>query len=400
MAIQDSLPRVGESRTPGAAWIYDPKVRGIAFQAALILGFLAFVGWIAVNTVQNLQRANIASGFDFFWGRAGFDISQTLIAYTNDSTYGRAFVIGLLNTLLVAALGIVLASILGFIVGVARLSRNWLIAKIATVYVEIFRNIPLLLQLLFWYKAVLSVLPGPRQSYLLPFGSHLSNRGLILPNPLIGEGFGKTLVAVVVAIAAIVLISTWAKRRQMETGQPFPTFLVGLGILIALPLAVFLVTGAPLSFEYPELQGFNFVGGFQIKPEFMALLLGLVLYTATYIGEIVRAGILAVAHGQTEASFALGLRPGSTLRLVVVPQALRVIIPPLTSQYLNLTKNSSLAVAVGYPDLVSVFSGTVLNQTGQAVEVIFITMMVYLAISLATSAFMNWFNRRVALVER
>jgi general L-amino acid transport system permease protein len=400
MAIQDSLPRVGEGRRPGAALIYDPKVRGIVFQAALTITFVAFVAWIAHNTIENLQRANIASGFDFFWGRAGFDISQTLIAYTNDATYGRAFLIGLLNTLLVAALGIVFASILGFIVGVARLSKNWLIARIATVYVEIFRNIPLLLQLLFWYKAVLSVLPGPRQSYQLLLGSNLSNRGLILPYPLFGEGFGKTLVAVIVAIAAVILIATWAKRRQMATGQLFPTFLVGLGILIGLPLVVFLFTGAPLSFEYPELTGFNFVGGLQIKPEFMALLLGLVLYTATYIGEIVRAGILAVAHGQTEAAHALGFRPGFTLRLIVIPQALRVIIPPLTSQYLNLTKNSSLAVAVGYPDLVSVFSGTVLNQTGQAVEVIFITMMVYLAISLATSAFMNWFNRRVALVER
>jgi general L-amino acid transport system permease protein len=400
MAIQDSLPRAGESRLPGAALIYDPKVRGIVFQAALTVGFVAFVAWIAHNTIENLQRANIASGFDFFWGRAGFDISQTLIAYTNDATYGRAFLVGLLNTLLVAALGIVLASILGFLVGVARLSKNWLIARIATIYVETFRNIPLLLQLLFWYKAVLSVLPGPRQSYQFPFGSHLSNRGLILPYPLFGEGIGKTLVALVVAAAAVILVSTWAKRRQMETGQPFPTFMAGLGILIGLPLVVFLLTGAPLSFEYPELKGFNFVGGFHIKPEFMALLLGLVLYTATYIGEIVRAGILAVAHGQTEAAHALGFRPGTTLRLVVIPQALRVIIPPLTSQYLNLTKNSSLAVAVGYPDLVSIFSGTVLNQTGQAVEVIFITMMVYLAISLATSAFMNWFNRRVALVER
>jgi general L-amino acid transport system permease protein len=400
MAVQDSLPRVGEGRRRSTSLIYDPKFRGIVFQAALTLGLIAFVAWIAHNTVENLQRANIASGFGFFSNRAGFDISQTLISYTNDASYGRAFLVGLLNTLLVAALGIVLASILGFIVGVARLSKNWLIAKIATVYVETFRNIPLLLQLLFWYKAVLSVLPGPRQSYQLPLGSNLSNRGLILPYPLFGEGFGKTLVAIVVAILAVILVATWAKRRQMATGQPFPTFIAGLGILIVLPLVVFLATGAPLSVEYPELKGFNFVGGFHIKPEFMALLLGLVLYTATYIGEIVRAGILAVAHGQTEASYALGFRAGPTLRLIVVPQALRVIIPPLTSQYLNLTKNSSLAVAVGYPDLVSVFSGTVLNQTGQAVEVIFITMMVYLTISLATSAFMNWFNRRVALVER
>ena len=398
MAVQESLPRIRNGGS--SSLLYDPKVRGIAFQAILTIGLIVFFGWLALNTYENLQRANIASGFGFWSGRAGFDISQTLIPYDPNSTYGRAFLVGLLNTLLVAGIGIVLASILGFILGIARLSKNWLIAKIATVYVETLRNIPLLLQLLFWYKAVLSVLPGPRQSYQLPLGSNLSNRGLILPNPIFGEGFGKTLVALLVATLAVVLIAMWAKRRQMATGQPFPMFLVGLGILIGVPLVVFLATGAPLSFEFPELKGFNFVGGFQIKPEFMALLLGLVLYTATYIGEIVRAGILAVAHGQTEASYALGLRAGVTLRLVVIPQALRVIIPPLTSQYLNLTKNSSLAVAVGYPDLVSVFSATVLNQTGQAVEVIFITMMVYLTISLITSAFMNWFNRSVALVER
>ncbi len=383
-----------------ASFLYRPEVRQAIYQAVLVIGLALLLYVLITNTAANLRRQNIASGFGFIDRTAGFDVSQHLIDYNNSMTYGRAFLVGLLNTLLVAALGIVLASILGFIVGVARLSKNWLLAKIATVYVETFRNIPLLLQLLFWYKAVLSVLPGPRQSYQFPFGSHLSNRGLILPYPLFGEGFGMTLVAVLVAIAVIILVSTWAKRRQMETGQPFPIFMVGLGILIGLPLIVFLLAGAPLSFEYPELTGFNFVGGLHIKPEFMALLLGLVLYTATYIGEIVRAGILAVAHGQTEAAYAVGLRPGSTLRLIVIPQALRVIIPPLTSQYLNLTKNSSLAVAVGYPDLVSIFSGTVLNQTGQAVEVIFITMMVYLTISLATSAFMNWFNRRVALVER
>ncbi len=397
MAVQDQAERLTEQRT---LLINDPKFRGLVFQVGLAVGFVVFVIWIVLNTIQNLQRAHIASGFGFLGHRAGFDISQTLISYSPEMTYGRAFLVGLLNTLLVAALGIVFASIIGFLVGIARLSKNWLVAKIAAVYVETLRNVPVLLQLLFWYKAVLSILPSPRQGYVLPFGTSLSNRGLIIPRPIYGPDFTATVIAVVVAIVAIVVVERWARRRQTATGRAFPTIKVGLAILIGLPLIVFLMTGSPLTFEYPELKGFNFVGGLQIKPEFLALLLGLTLYTATYIAEIVRGGILAVAHGQTEAAYALGLRPGTTLQLVVVPQALRVIIPPLTSQYLNLIKNSSLAVAIAYPDLVSVFEGTVLNQTGQAVEVIFITMMVYLTISLATSAFMNWFNRRVALVER
>ncbi len=397
MAVQDSAAGLPQQRS---SLIYDPKFRGIVFQVMLAVALAAFVAWIASNTIDNLQRAHIASGFGFLWARAGFDISQTLVPYTAESSYGRAFVVGLLNTLLVAVLGVIFASIIGFMLGVARLSKNWLIAQIATVYIETLRNIPVLLQLLFWYKAVLSILPAPRQGFNLILDSKLSNRGLIIPRPMFHEGFAATAIAFVIAILAIVVLAQWAQRRQMATGQIFPTFKVGLAILILLPATTFIVTGMPASFDLPELKGFNYTGGLQIKPEFMALLLGLTLYTATYIGEIVRAGILAVAHGQTEASYALGLRSGTALRLVIIPQALRVIIPPLTSQYLNLTKNSSLAVAVGYPDLVSVFSGTVLNQTGQAVEVIFITMLVYLTISLATSAFMNWFNQRVALVER
>ena len=397
MAVHDDAARLPHEHS---SLIYDPTFRGIVFQVLLALGLALFIGWIAFNTIDNLQRAHIASGFAFLWTRAGFDISQTLIPYSPEMSYGRAFLVGLLNTVLVAVLGVFFASIIGFMLGIARLSKNWLIAQIATVYIETLRNIPVLLQLLFWYKAVLSVLPSPRQGFNLPFGAKLSNRGLISPRPIFHEEFLATGIAVIVAIVAIAVLARWAHRRQMATGQIFPTVKVGIAILILLPAIVFFVTGMPASFEFPALQGFNYVGGTQIKPEFIALLLGLTLYTATYIGEIVRAGILAVAHGQSEASFALGLRPGTTLRLVIIPQALRVIIPPLTSQYLNLTKNSSLAVAVGYPDLVSVFSGTVLNQTGQAVEVIFITMLVYLAISLATSAFMNWFNQRVALVER
>jgi general L-amino acid transport system permease protein len=400
MAVEDIAtgPIVRTER--GVSLIYHPTVRAIAFQVLLSLALIAFVVWIADNTITNLRRAHIASGFSFLWNRSGFDIGQTLVPYSIESTYGRALLVGLLNTLLVAALGIVFASIIGFLLGIARLSGNWLIAKVATVYVETFRNIPVLLQLLFWYKAVLSVLPGPKQGLRLPFGSNLSNRGLLLPRPVFGADFTGTLIAIGAAIVLIAGVAIWARRRQMATGRQLPTFWVGLAILIGLPLIVFLATGAPLAFEIPELKGFNFVGGVNIKPEFMALLLGLSLYTATYIAEIVRAGIMAIADGQTEAANALGLRSGPTLRLVIIPQALRVIIPPLTSQYLNLTKNSSLAVAIGYPDLVAVFSGTVLNQTGQAVEVIFITMLVYLAISLTVSIFMNWFNKRAALVER
>jgi general L-amino acid transport system permease protein len=400
MAVDESLPRTASAAPARASLLYDPTIRAIVFQVLLAGSLVAFVVWIAVNTVTNLRRANIASGFDFLWNRSGFDIAQSLISYSSESTYGRALIVGLLNTILIAILGIILASIIGFLLGIARLSGNWLLSRLAAVYVETLRNIPVLLQLLFWYKAVLSVLPSPRQGLQLPFGANLSNRGLLLPRAIGEPGLVDTGIAFLVGILAAAVIGRWARRRQLATGRPFPMLWTSLALVIGFPVLVFLASGAPLAFEFPQLKGFNFIGGWNIKPEFMALLLGLSLYTATYIAEIVRAGILAVAHGQTEAAHALGLRPGATLRLVVIPQAMRVIIPPLTSQYLNLTKNSSLAVAIGYPDLVAVFAGTVLNQTGQAVEVIFLTMLVYLAISLTTSLFMNWFNRRVALVER
>ena len=381
----------------------DPKVRGLVFQVLLIIAVIYLVYSGVTNAIDNLARAGIASGFGFFGERAGFDIGQSFIPYTNDSTYLRAFFVGLLNTMVVAVIGIFFATLIGFIVGLARLSKNYLVQKFATVYVETLRNIPLLLQLLFWYKAVLAILPSPRAGGLEPGVEvvfNLNNRGLYMPR-IVPEGGAQFIAyALILAIVAWILIGRWAKKRQMATGQQFPVFLTGLGLFIFLPLIAYLVTGMPLSLEYASLQGFNMVGGWVIQPEFMALLLGLSLYTASFIAEIVRAGILAVSHGQSEAAFALGLRPNLTSRLVVVPQAMRVIIPPLTSQYLNLTKNSSLAVAIGYPDLVSIFGGTVLNQTGQAVEVISITMLVYLTLSLLTSAFMNWFNSSVALVER
>ncbi len=394
-------PLPAETQPPAkAAFWNDPQVRAIFFQV-LVLGAVIGGGvYLVNNTIANLERQGIASGFDFLERTAGFSISMTLIEYSEENTYGRAFLVSLINTLVVAVIGVILATIIGFIVGVARLSNNWLIAKMAAVYIETLRNIPLLLQLFFWYFAVLRTLPSPRQSVTLFDSFFLNKRGLYSPAPIFEEGFGLITAAFVVAVVAIVFMVRWAKKRQQETGQQFHTFYYSLALLIGLPLLAAVVTGFPLSWEYPELKGFNFRGGMEIIPEFAALVVALATYTASFIAEIVRAGILAVSHGQTEAAGALGLRRGPTLRLVIIPQALRVIIPPLTSQYLNLTKNSSLAAAIAYPDLVLVFAGTALMQTGQAVEIIAITLGVYLTISLLISAFMNWYNKKMALVER
>jgi general L-amino acid transport system permease protein len=378
----------------------DPKIRSIAYQVALCAVIAFLVYGAARNAITNLERAHIASGFGFWDQTAGFDISQSMISYSNLSTYGRAFWVGLCNTLLVAALGIVLATILGFIVGIARLSKNWLVNKAASGYVETIRNIPLLLQLLFWYNAVLKALPDLRESVRIPGGAFLNNRGLFLPEPIPQSGFGFVEIAVLVGIVASIAFSIWARRRQEKTGEQAPVFLVSLGLVVGAPLLIFLAAGHPISFDFPQAGKFNMSGGIEILPEFAALLFGLSLYTAAFIAEVVRAGIRAVSHGQTEAAYSLGLRAQPTLRLIVVPQAMRVIVPPLTSQYLNLTKNSTLAVAIGYPDLVQIFTGTVLNQTGQAVEVVAITMAVYLTISLTTSMLMNFYNSRIALVER
>ena len=380
--------------------MYRAEVRQVLYQVLLVLVLAALFWMIVSNTATNLRNQNIASGFDFLNFTAGFDISQSLVDYKNTSSYGRALLVGFVNTVVVAGVGIVLATALGFVAGVARLSSNWLIAKLSAVYVEVARNVPLLLQLFFWYFAVLRNLPGPRQSYsILGESVFLNVRGLYLPKPIPETGFGLVVAACVLGLLTAGGIYVWAWRRQMATGQPFPVLWSSLGLIMALPLAVFFILGAPLTLDHPVLQGFNFHGGMVVLPEFTALLAGLVIYTGAYIAEIVRAGILGVSKGQKEAARALGLTNGQMLRLVVIPQALRIIIPPLTSQHLNLTKNSSLAVAIAYPDLVSV-GGTVLNQTGQAVEVLLMIMGVYLSLSLLTSAFMNWFNRRIALVER
>jgi general L-amino acid transport system permease protein len=384
-----------------AAFYNDPKVRSVIYQLALC-AVVAFVVYGATtNAIEHLQRAHIASGFGFWDQTAGFDISQTLISYSSQaSTYGRAFWVGLLNTLLVAGLGVVFATILGFVVGISRLSKNWLLAKVATGYVETIRNIPLLLQLLFWYNAVLKTLPEMRDSVVILGGTYLNNRGLFLPRPQFLSGFDVVAVAALAGLIAAVVFYLWERRRQERTGQRGPVFTVTLALIVGLPLIVLALKGFPLTFDYPQAGRFNIAGGIEVLPEFAALLFGLSIYTAAFIAEVVRAGILAVSRGQIEAAYSLGLKPSPTLRLIVVPQAMRVIIPPLTSQYLNLTKNSTLAVAIGYPDLVQVFTGTVLNQTGQAVEVVAITMLVYLTISLVTSFAMNLYNRRVALVER
>ncbi len=395
-----AVESVGAQQPARVAFYNDPKIRSIAYQVALCVLVVLVIYAATTNALDNLQRAHVASGLGFWNQAAGFDISQTLIDYSASvSTYGTAFWVGLLNTLLVGVLGIILATILGFTIGISRLSKNWLLSKVATGYVETIRNIPLLLQLLFWYNAVLKALPDIRDSHKF-FGSYLNNRGLFVPEPLGGPGFGFVESAFAIGIVIAVAFYYWARKRQMATGQQAPVALVSLGLVIGLPLVVFLVLGMPLHFDTPQLGRFNLTGGLALQPEFVALLLGLSVYTAAFIAEVVRAGIRAVSHGQTEASYSLGMKPGPTLRLIIVPQAMRVIVPPLTSQYLNLIKNSSLAVAVGYPDLVQVFTGTVLNQTGQALEVVAITMLVYLFISLVTSLLMNIYNSRVKLVER
>ncbi len=386
---------------PPRVAIYNrPKIRAVFYQLVVLVALLWLGFEIALNAKANLDAQKITSGFGFLDNTAGFGINQSLIAYNEADTYARVFFVGLLNTLLVAAIGIVLATILGFVVGLARLSPNWLVARLAGGYVELIRNLPLLFQLLFWYLAVLGTLPGPRQSISLFGEIFLNNRGIIVPAPVAGEGTGAVIAVFALSVIATVALRVWAKRRQMRTGRQFPLFWASLALVVGPPLVALVAMGFPIGVESPELRGFNFVGGVRLLPEFIALLVALTTYTAAFIAEVVRAGVLAVPRGQTEAAFALGLRRGLALRLIVVPQALRVIVPPLTNQYLNLTKNSSLAVAVGYPDLFAVFAGTALHQTGQAIEIIAITMAVYLAISLITSALMNWYNARIQVAER
>lgn len=376
----------------------DERVRNIVWQVLVVGTLGAIFFWLWSNTVHNLEVRRIATGWGFLGREAGLPIAEHLIDYSPTDTYFRALMVGLLNTLKVAVVGIVLATILGTLIGIARLSKNWLLAKAAGIYVEVIRDLPLLLQLLFWY-AILQGLPGPRQAINPVDGVFLSNRGLKLPWIEWQDAHTWALAAFVVGAIVTYMLRRAATAKRMLDGRKRPVWPAGLGLMVGLPLAVWAALGAPFTPDMPALRGFNFRGGLNVSPEYFALLLGLTLYTAGFIAEIVRAGILAVAHGQWEAAQALGLRPGHVLTKIVLPQALRVIIPPMTSQYLNITKNSSLAVAIGYQDIVSI-ANTTLNQTGQAIEGIAIIMLVYLSISLSISLFMNWYNSKIALVER
>jgi len=380
-------------------FLNDPDKRAILYQIG-VAAMVALLGYYLIsNTLANLERQAIATGFGFIEKESAFEIGETLISYSAADTYGKALLVGALNTLLVSFIGIMLTVILGTFIGIARLSTNWLVSKLAAAYIEVFQDIPVLLQLFFWYAFFYEMLPSPRQA-LNPFtGLFLCNRGMIFAIPEYHPAFKYMGFAFLAGCVLVFFMRRWARKRQALTGKSFPVFSASMGLLLGLPLMTWLLAGMPTAMSIPVLKGFNFKGGLSVSPEFSALLLGLVLYTAAFVAEVVRAGIQSVSHGQSEAAMAIGLKPGQVLSLVILPQALRVIIPPLTSQMLNLTKNSSLAVAIGYPDFVSV-AGTTINQTGQAMEGVALIMAVYLCFSLATSAFMNWYNKKMKLVER
>ena len=395
--VNDRAPTDGGGFDISRAWA-DERVRGVIFQIAMVLGLVAVAVFIVLNTIANYEEAGLSFGYGFLFDTANFDINQRLAEYASTSTYGRALSVGALNTILVAVMGVAAATLIGFVTGVLRLSNNFLVSRIVAVWVEFTRNVPVLLQIIFWWLFMLA-LPKVRQSLSIGDTVFLNNRGARLPSPILEDGSAIVLATVLAGVVATVAVRLWAKKRQDATGRIFPVGWAGLGLIVGLPLAVYFILGQPLTFDLPVQKRFNLQGGFSITPELVALWLALSTYTGAFISEIVRSGILAVSKGQTEAAGALGLRRGQTMRLIVLPQALRVIVPPMTSQYLNLTKNSSLAVAIGYQDIVSV-GDTILNQSGQAIEVISIYMAFYLALSVITSTYMNWYNKRIALVER
>ncbi len=378
----------------------NQKTRAIVFQILAVFLLIMFFWYTGNNALVNIAKRGIQTGFSFLGDEAGFNILLTLIEYSTSSTYLDVFIVGILNSILVSVVSIFIATLLGFLVGVARVSSNWLLIKISSAYVEVIRNIPLLLQIFFWYFVLINVLPSLKQSYSLFNAFFLNSRGAFMPNPVFSDNFVYVVVAIVLAIVITIFLNHYLHKKQDETGQQFHNFYIGLAIIILLPLITFLSLDKPILWDIPALKKFNFAGGIHILPEFIALTFALSIYTSAFIAEVVRAGIQSVSHGQVEASSSLGLSNAFTLRYIIIPQAMRAIIPPLTSQYVNLTKNSSLATAIGYPDLVAVFAGTALNQSGQAIEIMLMTMLVYLTLSLTTSIFMNWYNARKELITR
>lgn len=390
----------GRSNTSSGSFFNNPRNRALIYQFLLLLGLGYFFFSIVSNTLANMEARGIQSGFGFLTTTAGFDILMSLVPYDATYTYGHTFLVGLLNTIMVSIIGIVFATILGFLMGVAYFSPNWLLKRLSIVYVETFRNIPLLLQVFFWYFAVLAALPSAQDSLSIGEAIFLNVRGLFLPALVEESGAAVVYGSIVVAVIGLVLFRRWAHKRQDETGEQLPVFLICLGVLIGTPLLTALVMGFPFHFDYPLIGRFNVSGGTSIIPELMALALALTVYTGAFIAEAVRAGVQSVPHGQTEAARSVGLKESRIMSLIIVPQALRVIMPLLNSEYQSLVKNSTLATAIGYPDLFTVFVGTSLNQTGQAIEIVFMTMAVYFVINMTISFFMNRLNARVALVER
>ncbi|RXJ68930.1 amino acid ABC transporter permease [Halarcobacter ebronensis] len=382
------------------AFYNNPENRALIYQVIVLLAIFLFTYFVLNNMFINIEKRGINTGFDFLNNEAGFGILQTLIHYDESDTHGKVFIIGLLNTLLVSFISIFFATVIGLLIGIGRLSKNFMVAKLSMVYIETFRNIPILLQILFWYNVVLASLPTPKQSLSYFDTIFFNNRGLYIPRPILESGFIAVFIAFILGIVAVIFLRKWSKKRHEETGEEFPIVWTSIAILIAAPTLVFFISGSPATLDYPALKGFNFKGGWSLIPELLALTFALSIYTATYIAEAVRAGIEAVPKGQKEAANALGLKDYIILKKVVLPQALRVIIPPVINQYLNLTKNSSLATAIGYPELVTVFAGTSLNQVGQSIEIILMTMAVYLTISIFISLIMNYFNSRTKIKER
>lgn len=395
-----AYPLLTIKRIAMLALLRNQKVRGFLFQLLTVIGLVAFLWYIGHNTLANIEQRGIQTGFGFLNGTAGFGIDQSPISYTEEDTHGRVFIVGLLNTIIIAFAGIVLATLLGLLIGILRLSKNWLIAKLAKAYIDFFRNIPLLLQILFWYNVVLRAMPSPKQSFNFFDAIFINNRGLYFPLPDYNTTFFIMVASLVLALIGSIVLNIWANKRKEEKGEDFAVIPWALGMFVLFPVLAYFIGGANLNFSFPELRGFNFKGGKTLSPEFLALTFALTIYTATFIAEAVRSGIEAVSHGQKEAAVSMGLSHYQSLKFVIMPQAIRIAIPPIINQYLNLIKNSSLATAVGYPEIVTVFAGTSLNQVGQAVEIISMTMLVYLTISLLVSAFLNWFNHKMKIKER